>query len=521
VVIGVAQAGRAAAQVARRLLDGTPATSIPPLDLRAEAVVDARQLDRFGISASTVPPGTQVRHRPMNTWDGYRLWILAGATVLALQTVLIGGLLSERRRRLRSQEALAQRLRMQALVADISSAFAETSADRVETQMVRSLEHVGLTLGASDCALWAWQQPGTPPRLFCRWVNQPGALPVVTVLDQVLLGWARPRLERGEEVQVSDLAQVVPPPEALPPTPVASVLMLPLRVDGRAVGVLSLTHPHSQAWTAQVIGDLRTVGGIVATAVVRARAAASSRAQLETLAHVDRVAGLGEAAASIAHELSQPLAAILSNAEVAHQLLALPAPPLQEVREILADVMADDERAGGIIRNMRTTLRKRRVEATPVHVNVVAAEIRRLVAHDARMRRTTVELELGQGVPLVCIDETQLKQVLLNLVVNAVDAMSGATLRQPVHLRTSARDDGAVIEVRDFGPGIAPDVLPRLFDPFFTTKADGLGVGLAISRSIVEAVGGRISAGQADGPGAVFRIWLPALRPDASVKEAS
>ncbi|BCS33092.1 hypothetical protein TBR22_A23180 [Luteitalea sp. TBR-22] len=461
-------------------------------------------------TSHSAPSGTQAGIGQGRLWDSHRQWILAGGTVLVLQSILIGGLLSERWRRRRSQDELAQRLRMQALVATISSSFAGASPDRVEAPMLASLEEIGRVLGTNDCALWAWQTPDPAPRLLCRWVNEPGALPVPTVLDQVLLTWARPRLERGKEVHVSDISEVVAPERRHGAGHVVSMLLLPLRVDGRVVGVLTLAHPRSQDWTRQVIGDLRTIGGIVATAVVRARAAASSRAQLETLAQVDRIAGLGEAAASIAHELSQPLAAILSNAEVAHHLLGRPDPPLHEVRDILADVLADDERAGGIIRNMRTTLRKHRVEAMPVHVNVVATEIRRLVAHDARMRRANIELHLGQGVPLVHIDETQLKQVLLNLVVNAVDAMGHLPVRQPVQLRTAARDGGALVEVRDFGPGIPPDVLPRLFDPFFTTKPDGLGVGLAISRSIIEAVGGRISAAPAEGVGAVFRVWLPA-----------
>jgi C4-dicarboxylate-specific signal transduction histidine kinase len=274
--------------------------------------------------------------------------------------------------------------------------------------------------------------------------------------------------------------------------------------------VFSLRHAHMQPWSPQMLGDLRTIGEIIATAVVRKRTDSSIRAQLETLAHVNRVAGLGELATSLAHELNQPLAAMLSNTEVAHHLLGRVAPPFVEVREILTDIIADDERAGGIIRNMRTMLRQHRVEATAVDVNAVALEVRRLVAHDPRLRGCALELVLGEDAPPVTIDATQLKQVVLNLVTNAVDAMAGSTVRHPIQLRTAAVGGGTSIEVTDHGPGIPDDALGRLFDPFFTTKADGLGVGLAISRSILETVGGRITAANSETAGATFRVWLPA-----------
>jgi C4-dicarboxylate-specific signal transduction histidine kinase len=234
------------------------------------------------------------------------------------------------------------------------------------------------------------------------------------------------------------------------------------------------------------------------------------RQQLETLAHLDRVASLGELAASLAHELNQPLAAILSNAEVAHQMLGMSPTPVEALREILADVIADDERAGRIIRNMRAMLRRHEVEAVALDVNTVATEITRLVAHDARLRCGEITLDLAAGLPEVTMDATQLKQVLLNLVLNGVDAMASLHVRQPLELRTCAGDGGVQIEVRDHGPGIHGEVLTRLFDPFFTTKPDGLGVGLAITRSIVESAGGWVAAANASGGGAVFTVWLPA-----------
>jgi C4-dicarboxylate-specific signal transduction histidine kinase len=505
--------GARLAQVARRLVDGMPADRIPAAVVETVPVLDAHQLQRFGIPESRVPAGTVVRFREPSMWTEYRAWLLAGTTALVLQAVVIAGLLAERRRRRASQRRLAERLRLQALVAEISTAFANVTAHKVEIQMEASLENVGHALKAEDCAIWTWRGPDEAPRLVCRWLTRAGALPVTSVLDDALLAWARERLERGEEVHVADAADasMASPMPAPPP----SVLLLPLRVDGRVIGVFALRHTHAEPWTPDMLGGLRTIGEIIATAVVRKRADSSTRAQLETLAHVNRVAGLGELAAAIAHELNQPLAAILANTEVAHHLLGREDPPFAEIRDIVTDVIIDDERAGGIIRNMRAMLRHQRVDAEPVDVNAVATDVRRLVQHDPRLRSRALDLVLGDGVPPVTIDATQLTQVVLNLVTNAVDAMAGSSDRHPIRLRTEARAGGASIEVSDHGPGIPDDVLGRLFDPFFTTKADGLGVGLAISRSILEAAGGRISAANGEDAGAIFRVWLPASPPPA------
>jgi len=279
------------------------------------------------------------------------------------------------------------------------------------------------------------------------------------------------------------------------------------------MGSLSVLHTHPRDWPLQVADGLRTVGEIIATAVARKRTDASMRHQLATLAHVNRVAGLGELAASLAHQLNQPLAAMMSNAEAALHLLQRPDPPVTEIREILTDVIADNERAGSIIRHMRTMLKTQHVEAALVDVNAIVTRVTDLVAHDARLRGSSLDVALGDDLPAVRMDATQLKQVLLNLVVNATDAMASVTSRQPVELRTVARDDGVLIEVRDHGQGISAEALERLFDPFFTTKPDGLGVGLSITRSIVEAAGGRISAQNVPAGGAVFRVWLPAASP--------
>lgn len=499
--------GQEAAKLALEVLHGTPVDALATRVVPLRPTFDARQLRRFGIDESRLPAEARILFREPTRWQAYRRWLVVGVSALAIQSALIFGLFVERRRRHESEMQLASRATRQALIADVSSEFATLTHGDLDAAIAANLARVGTVLEVRECALWAIDRE-TPPRLVTRWHAEAGHAPM---LDQRLVADAAPRLMRGDVVHVDQASGVILDASTGLEQGDAAALLLPLRVDGDVMGILSVRHARTRAWSAQVADDLRTVGEIIATAVVRKRTDASIRTQLQALTHVNRVAGLGELAASLAHQLNQPLAAILSNAEVAHHLLARPDPPVEDVREILADVIADNERAGGIISHMRAMLRKQQVQPTIVDVNAAVRRVTSLVAHDARLRGSSLDVHLGDALPLVRMDSTQLKQVLLNLVVNATDAMTSVTSRRPVELRTMGREGGVLIETRDHGAGIPPEAMHRLFDPFFTTKADGLGVGLSIARSIVEAAGGRISAQNDPAGGAVFRVWLPGV----------
>ncbi|WP_437579660.1 hybrid sensor histidine kinase/response regulator [Sorangium sp. So ce887] len=231
----------------------------------------------------------------------------------------------------------------------------------------------------------------------------------------------------------------------------------------------------------------------------------------DELAHLNRVSAMSELAASIAHELNQPLAAILSNAQAAQRLLARTPPDVAEARAALDDIVADDRRAAKVIQRMRAMLRKGELSAVALDLGEVVREVARLLASAALLAGATLRIELAPGLPRVRGDGIQLQQVLLNLLVNALDAVS----RRPpearlVVVRARPADGGGVeLSVADSGEGVPPADLERIFEPFFTSKAQGLGVGLAISRSIVEAHGGRLWAERGAGEGATFRCALP------------
>jgi signal transduction histidine kinase len=264
-----------------------------------------------------------------------------------------------------------------------------------------------------------------------------------------------------------------------------------------------------------VVGAFLLQAGLIGALLLererRRRAESRARRSLGQLAHLDRVAAMGELATSLAHELNQPLAAILANAQAARRLLAAPQPDLAEVRASLDDIVDDDKRAGEVIRRMRALLRKEEFRPEPVDLNEAVRNVRRLLAHDAARRGVTVDAELAADLPHVRGDAVQLQQVVLNLLVNAFDAVAHCPAeRRRVLVRTRQQVSGLVeLAVEDSGEGIPAAHLGELFEPFFTTKANGLGMGLSITRSILELHGGAIVAQNLDQGGACVRCVLP------------
>jgi signal transduction histidine kinase len=243
----------------------------------------------------------------------------------------------------------------------------------------------------------------------------------------------------------------------------------------------------------------------------RRRAEIVAQQQQTDLAHASRLTMVGELTASIAHEINQPLGAILSNAETAQILLESKQPHLEEVQQILADIRKDDLRASEVVRRMRELLRKRELELKLIDVNTVASDVLRFVDGETRRRGVEIEKQFADTLPVVRGDVIHLQQVLLNLILNGMEAMSESSeSSRRLTMRTAYDGKGNVeVAVEDSGPGIPSDRLPQLFDSFFTTKRHGMGLGLSIVRSIVEAHGGRIWAENNASGGACFRFTLP------------
>jgi len=281
-------------------------------------------------------------------------------------------------------------------------------------------------------------------------------------------------------------------------------------------------HPeHGERWIHHLAiveqraesGRAARIRGVVRDITDRKQVERELAQQRLHLAHVARVSSLGQLASSLAHELNQPLGAILRNAEAAELLLEEPSPDLHEVRAILADIRSDDHRAGEVIDRMRALVRRRAIEKAPLNPSQLASEVIAILRPDADLRGVRLALEASPNMPPVAGDRVQLQQVLLNLLLNAMDAVEGhprGERRVSVRLRTA--DAAVAVSVSDNGTGVPPAALPRIFEPFYTSKPNGLGMGLAIARGIVEAHEGRLWAEDSPGGGATFTFTLPVSR---------
>ena len=277
---------------------------------------------------------------------------------------------------------------------------------------------------------------------------------------------------------------------------------------------LFLDHPRGVIIGALVFtGQLALIVGLLVERASRRRAEREVQHARENLAHLTRVSAVGELAASLAHELNQPLTGILGNARAAGHLLARGDAQPWQLKEIIQDIVEDDKRAAEVIGRMRDLVKKRTTERLPLDVHDVVRGVSQLVASDSIIRKVAVGLNLTPGAQVVEGDRVQLQQVLLNLVLNGIEATATAHWQpRTVLIATTLSDRSTVhVMVRDNGTGLAPGSERQIFDPFFTTKQSGMGMGLSIARSIVESHGGRIWAMNANEHGAEFHFTLPRL----------
>ena len=255
---------------------------------------------------------------------------------------------------------------------------------------------------------------------------------------------------------------------------------------------------------------LRLLGEIFVNALGRKRAEAETAHARMELLHVERTLRLNELTGSLAHELNQPLAAILSSAQAALRFLKTDKPDLNGIQEILGNIISDDRRAGSVIRSVRSMMKREEGEKKPTNLNDILNGVLEIFRSEAISRKVRIEKEWDMSLPPIFGDKAQLEQVVLNLVMNGAEAMSrNPSEQRKLILRTQRKDRSIWAVVRDFGPGIDQDKLELVFQPFFTTKSSGLGIGLALCNSIIKAHRGRIWAENNPDGGATFIFELP------------
>ena len=289
-------------------------------------------------------------------------------------------------------------------------------------------------------------------------------------------------------------------------------LFVPLLQDDQIVGIVTLGRKQVRPFTDRQISLFRDFAAQATIALEITRRERQYREMQSELAHANRVATMGQLTASIVHEIKQPIATARNNAAAALRFLDRSPPDVAEVREALTCIVNDADRGNAIVDRIGALIKKAPPRKEVVDLNAAVLEVTALTRSEALKSGVTVGTQLAGELPRIQGDRVQLQQVMLNLIVNAIQSMKGVERGgRELHVSTgSMESEGVCVAVRDTGQGLLPESLPRLFEPFYTTKPDGIGMGLSICRSIIEAHGGRLWATRCEPRGALFQFTIPA-----------
>jgi PAS domain S-box-containing protein len=459
--------GTRAGELALDILRGTQnpenipdVLQVPHLDM-----FDWRQLRRWNLSESALPKGSIVVNREFTFWD-LEYYIIGSLAFIVGQSFLIAGLLLQRRRKRSAEESLRQK------------------TEELDQFFNLSLEL--LCIANTD---------GYFLRLNPAWERS--------------LGYGR------EELLGKRFLDLVHPDDLDRTQKAVSTLASQQKViyfenryrckDG--------TYRWLE-WNSAPAGNL--IYAAARDVTERLKEEVEARQRREELAHVTRIAMMGELTTSLAHEINQPLTAILSNAEAAQRFLSRAVPDIGEVRQILGDIIRDDRRASDVVRKVRALVKKEKLRDELLDLNKEIEEVVDLIRGDSLLQSLSIATDLSPGLAAIHGDDIQLQQVILNLILNSAAAMRNSPPGQRKIIVRTAMLDGRTVNasVTDFGTGIDESRIERLFEPFYTTKPEGLGMGLSISQTIIKAHGGTMEAWNNREGGATFAFTLPAHQRD-------
>ncbi len=422
----------------------------------------------------------------------------------------------------RAREALDAAMRFERTVSEVLGALLTAARAEQDHVIEAGLRDMAQVFGAERATLWERVGDKGEFRKTHRWL----AAGVPTPPDSAgaaLTPWIGAQLAAGALVRFARHTDL--PPEAAADLPglrsldIRAAVAVPLAVSGVVVGALAFaTAREDREWPDALIPRMQLFGEVLAGVLARQSAERREQEAQAQAAHAARVGTMGVFAASLVHELTQPLAASLANAESVVDLLTAPSPDLAELRATAADIVADDRRAGELIQQLRRFLRRGEVERTELDLRAVVDEALRLLGNEAAEKGVAISVDTADALPIIVGDRVQLQQVMINLLLNAFEAVAanepGA---RSVAVCARPAGPGASVEVVDTGPGMDEVARARIFEPFFTTKSRGMGLGLSISRTIVSSHGGTLTVRSDPGRGTAFRIELP-LRPPGEAR---
>ena len=411
------------------------------------------------------------------------------------------------------------------MLAELSATFVRIPPEQVDQELTQWLERIGLFLKIDRSVIAQVNPADSEVQITHQWAREgvrvnPMGLKVARVLP-----WLTGKILAGEVTVLSSEMDV--PAEAAKDLEwgrrvgFKSMVLVPFKVGGVIVGCVTFGAIfRERTWSPRIVQRLRLVAEVFGGALERQRSTAEIRRLTAEMRHISGVAMMGELTASLAHELNQPLGAVLNNARAARRLLAAKKPDLAEIGEALDDIVRDNSRAVATIRQLRSLFQRGEAQTLPVDIQNIFRDIDRIVGADAREKKIDLRVDVASPLPIVFGDRTQLTQAVLNLVNNAFDSICAVDDGpREVVLRAGGAEAGRLrVAVCDSGEGIDSKIMPRLFDPFFTTKSTGMGMGLAIVRTIVETHGGHLQAIQNAGRGATLEFVLPAASNMAGAK---
>lgn len=413
------------------------------------------------------------------------------------------------------------------LILGLTAAFVQVPVDRIDDEINASLELICLTLDLDRSTIAEFDARTGWVTFTHGWARNPAAILPRALDAKLLLPWTIVEMSAGRTVVMSS-------PENLPEDAAVdrrsfqrygtkSNVMVPIKVGGALVAAMSFaTMRHAKSWPPELVRDLETLAETFGHAFSRRRAEMESTRLRTELMHVSRVATLGGLVAAITHELTQPISAVGMNAETALALLEVPQPDLNKLREFIASIVEDNERSGAIIKRLRPLFQPGPNVKSEFDVGAALRDVAKILKTDALSRGIRFTVDIRRPLPRISGDCVQIQQAILNLVLNAFDAVAerNGTLRHVVLEATRKTDDHIKVTVRDSGKGIEADLFDKIFEPFVTTKTTGMGIGLSITRSVIEAHDGRIFVSSQPGS-TVFEIELPCTGSALPLAESS